>query len=697
MKTKKRLLPFVAMAVLTSFGLAACKEDPKPVNPVNNDTPTEQPNGTDVEEEEIVVTAAENKKDLLVGETVKLTASVEGVRWSSRSDAVAKVSDDGVVTAMGAGSVKIQAKKDGYKTGSITINVTKAPEKEAKYTIGLEDADHFSPTDIWGMDLSAYGMGFMGPGDSPVENNNGATEDSTSLGWLQAGCKETLTFTSDKAVEVEIGVSMAYNQQMDLNGVLSVKFNGVAISMEGKVVEGPEDGDTNNYYDFHTVSFGKVNLKAENNVLEIEMLQQGPNMDSFKIFTEETLAIAAVKPTAKPAIVVTPTEIEVEVDKTATITTETGGVAYESSDATVASVTDAGVVTGLKVGKATITVSKEGMKKATVSVTVKAKPVAGQVIIEAESAVLPEGTAIQVEPGDTASGGKSLGYISADQSFELKYTAEEAKTYKLSIVFSSATLKSDWSGFDDMEVSDSLLSIKLNNEAVTLGTITVPGGTGWTKVWTEFDLGEVTLKQGENVFTFAATAQAPNIDCIKLTDPNASQGGGGQGGGNTETPVDPEGLIYLEAEAGTLTEGIQASTESGHGGGHIGYFNADQSVTVKFNSNKAGKAKLSIIGSTTAMDWSGGWENMKMADMDISTCTTLTVNGATVDLTGKVFPGCAGMNYQNFAEIDLGEVDVIEGENTIVFSASTQGPNVDCFKVVGVGDVVVSTIAPVVQ
>ena len=175
MKKRKFILPSIALALVAAFGLVACGNKPAGGSQGGGDQ-------SEISLGEITITAAGNKTDLLVGETVQLTASVEGVTWRSRSDAVATVDAKGLVTATGAGSVKIRAEKDGYDTGSITINVSKAPEKGVHTVIDLEHADHYSPTDIWGMDLSAYGMGWMGPGDSPVEDNNGATEDGHSLG-----------------------------------------------------------------------------------------------------------------------------------------------------------------------------------------------------------------------------------------------------------------------------------------------------------------------------------------------------------------------------------------------------------------------------------------------------------------------------------------------------------------------------------
>ena len=544
-KTKKALFPFLAGALLLTMGLTAC-------NNAKSDKPASSGDTSEVEETKINVTAAGDKTTLKVGETVQLSADVEGVEWSTRAGTVVSVDKNGLVTALGVGSGKVTAKKDGYANGSITITVEKAPDREPNYSLRLEEAEHFDPDDFWGMDLSAYGYGIMGPGDSPVEDNGGKTDDGTSLGWLQQGCKETLTFTCDKAVKVELGVTMAYNAEMSLEGVLSVKFNGKEISMAGRTVPAPEDGES--YYEFNTVSFGQVDLIAGNNVLEIEMLAQGPNMDKVVIFTSETLQIATVPAQTKPKIEVVEAEIEIQVDeeKQIQVKDNLAGVAYKSADEAIATVSNAGVVKGIKAGKTTVEVTKDGYKKATVNITVKAKPVAGQIVIEAENAILPEGTTIQMENGDTCSGGKSLGYFSAEQTFELKYTAAEAKEYKLSMVVSSAALKSDYSGFADMELTNEVMTMKLNNTAIDLGSNTLPGSSGWTKTWIEIDLGNINIVTGENTFSFAAITQGPNIDCIKLTDPNAQP----------ETPVVEKVTVSFDANGGT---GEMAAVEAEKG------------------------------------------------------------------------------------------------------------------------------------
>ena len=535
MKTKKALLPVLASALLLTMGLAAC----------NNSTPASNPGSSSGEAEEvkIEITSEGGKKEIQVGETLQLTASVEGVTWSTKSTDIVSVSETGLVTAIKDGSARITAKKDGYANGSFTVTVLKAPDREPNYSLRLEEAEHYDPDDFWGMTWAGT---VMGPGDSPVEDNGGKTDDGTSLGWLTQGCKETMTFTSNRAAKVEIGVTMAYNAEMNLDGVLSVKFNGKEISMSGRSVSGPSDGDTNNYYEFSTVSFGMVDLVAGNNVLEIEMLAQGPNMDKVVIFTTEALQIAAVPAQAKPKIEVVEADLEVVVDSEVSIQVKDNlaGVTFTSADETIATVSTAGVVKGIKAGRTTIELTKEGYKKATVNVTVKAKPVAGQVILEAEAGEIVGG---RVENDNNSSGGARVGYLAADTSLTLKTTLEEAGEYTISMLAYSNNV-SDWSTYpnvtaDELDLS-SCMTFKVNNADVALTGKVLPAGAWGTYV--EVNFGDFNLVKGENTFEFAFTAQGPNIDYVKLVDKNAPQGDP-----VTPDPVEDKVTVTFDANGGT--------------------------------------------------------------------------------------------------------------------------------------------------
>ena len=760
MKAKKAILPILASALVLSMGLVACDKGSQSNNPGGN---TES---SQAAEEKIVITSAGDKKEIQVGETLQLTASVEGVAWSTKSTDIVSVSETGLVTALKDGSARITAKKDGYTNGSFTVTVLKAPEKEAKYSLPLEDADHYSPSGIWGMDLSAYGYGFMGPGESPVEDNSGATADSTSLGWLQAGCKETLTFTSDKAATVEIGVTMAYNAEVDLSSAITVKFNGQEISMAGRSTVAPEDN--NNYYEFHAISFGQVTLKAGQNVLEIEMIGQGPNMDSVVFFTNETLQLATVKPAVKPNIEVVAADIEVEVGQEVQIQVKNNlaGVTFTSADETVATVSPTGLVKGVKSGKTTVELTKDGYKKATVNVVVKA---VGQVILEAENAVIPEGSSIQIESKASASGGKSLGYFSAGMTFSITYTADAAKTMDLSLVAAACDMDQETYAIKDMNLAESL-SLTLNGDAVSLQGKTLTGNSSFKfDNWEEVDLGSVQLKQGANTFVFTAVTQGPNIDCIKLTDPNATpvtpvedkvtvsfDANGGTGimnavqaakgeytlpqctftapgqkvfGGWEVTvtvtygqwsfeqqqvkqpgekidltkditikatwkvnivksaQVDLTNAFVMEAEEATIA-GAQTQqggspvedNESSHGGKDVGYMATGASITFNFNASAAGHVKLVLMGRSASANWMS--QPVQYYDHALEETTSIKVNNVDVDVASKGFLGSDG---KTSVQVDLGNVAVSAGPNTIVISALQQAPNIDCIALIADG------------
>ena len=760
MKAKKAILPILASALVLSMGLVACDKGSQSNNPGGN---TES---SQAAEEKIVITYAGDKKEIQVGETLQLTASVEGVAWSTRSTEIVSVSETGLVTALKDGTAKITAKKDGYTNGSFTVTVLKAPEKEAKYSLPLEDADHYSPSGIWGMDLSAYGYGFMGPGESPVEDNSGATADGTSLGWLQAGCKETLTFTSDKAATVEIGVTMAYNAEVDLSSAITVKFNGQEISMAGRSTVAPEDN--NNYYEFHAISFGQVTLKAGQNVLEIEMIGQGPNMDSVVFFTNETLQLATVKPAVKPNIEVVAADIEVEVGQEVQIQVKNNlaGVTFTSADETVATVSATGLVKGVKSGKTTVELTKDGYKKATVNVVVKA---VGQVILEAENAVIPEGSSIQIESKASASGGKSLGYFSAGMTFSITYTADAAKTMDLSLVAAACDMDQETYAIKDMNLAESL-SLTLNGDAVSLQGKTLTGNNSFKfDNWEEVDLGSVQLKQGVNTFVFTAITQGPNVDCIKLTDPNATpvtpvedkvtvsfDANGGSGTMNAvqaakgeytlpqctftapgqkvfggwevtvtvtygqwsfeqqqvkqpgekidltkdttikatwkvnivkSAQVDLTNAFVMEAEEATIA-GAQTQqggspvedNESSHGGKDVGYMAAGASITFNFNASAAGNVKLVLMGRSASANWMVN--PPEYYDHALEETTSIKVNNVDVDVTSKGFLGSDG---KTSVQVDLGNVAVSAGPNTIVISALQQAPNIDCIALIADG------------
>lgn len=121
MKMKKGLGIF---AVLLALTVVACNSEPS--NGDGNEQPasSEAAESTSQKQQKINITA-DGSKTIGVGDTVQLTADVDGVTWSSSNEDVATVSDNGLVTGVAFGSATIKASKEGYKDGSASITVQK--------------------------------------------------------------------------------------------------------------------------------------------------------------------------------------------------------------------------------------------------------------------------------------------------------------------------------------------------------------------------------------------------------------------------------------------------------------------------------------------------------------------------------------------------------------------------------------------
>ena len=497
---KKFVLPLAALSLMV--GLAGCDKG-GPVTPDASGSAgasTSKSTAASSKMEQIKVTNAEGKTSasVVIGNTIQLTADKDGVTWTSSNESIATVAN-GLVTTKALGSVKITAKKEGFKDGSFNITVTR-PEPTAK--IDWKDADHYSVD-------GSYTRSNRGPGDTPVYSKSQA-DGGECIGYQGTGDKETLTFTSTAAVAAELTSSMGSNNSVNLADVWKIKLNGTELNLAGKSYT---SDDSSGNYTFQEVSFGDANLIQGDNVLEIEYLaEESPYLDNFYVYAKAATTITS-KPAPEKQKIALPEGAEtltVAAGETANINCTETGVKYTSSNTDIATVDEnTGAVTGVAKGTTTIVISKDGMIPARVTVNVT-NP--SELIVEAESApeVVENGTEGATGPtkktsSSTVSGGYYLN--SNPVGSTLTYTfAATAGNYSMTM-----TSRNYGSAIEDLSTA---CEIKINDVAVNLASVAYARG------YSNFDtaLGTVTLAAG-NTMTFKVldTAAGNNIfllDCF---------------------------------------------------------------------------------------------------------------------------------------------------------------------------------------
>ena len=452
-----------------------------------------------VDYETIKVSVAEGgKTSLLVGETVQLNADKEGVTWASSDAAIAEVSNTGLVTAKKVGTTTITASGNNLNPGSQAISVVR-PDPTA--TLHMEDADHYTSDGVWG---TSYSGTMYGPGEeSPVyARSSGNASDGTCIAYMDNGDTEELKFSSSAAVKAELVMTMASrNAVSDMSSVMDVTFNGDAIDLANKEFAG--GGDTNTFVEF---SFGDVNIKNGENTLHFAFKASSPYMDDLNIYAEGAAEIAVIKPAAKPDITVNQESIEVKEGKTAQITSSMEGLTYKSASEAIATVSETGLVTGVKVGTTTISISKEGYKTLRLPVTVT----------EAEGVIavsINEGTS----PEDVVTFRTSQN-LSAPYNYIVDAWPEGA-ILTLNVNNEGAAgafnmyIRCRASGGYSSTTTDDLatcMEIKVNGNVIT-GSGTVSGNS-----FTDYLFGEVNLSNGNNVVTIECKTTVPTINMLRF-------------------------------------------------------------------------------------------------------------------------------------------------------------------------------------
>lgn len=459
----------------------------------------------------ITITGAEKDVTLVMEATLQLTASEQGVTWESSEPNVASVDQNGKVTALYVGNAVISAKKDGFNAGTVNVTVTRPA---ALATLHFEEADHYAADGEWTSSDNPY--------DSPeYARSSGNASDAKCIAHFGEGDKETLAFTSDAAIKVELVMTIASRSEIaDLSAVMSVKFNDAPLALSGSFAGGSSS-------EFAELSLGEVDIKNGDNALELSFLSSSaPYIDDLNIYSKSTATIAIKPAPQREKIEVKEAELSVEAGKTVQIEvtkpTSLEGITFTSSDETAATVDENGLVTGVSLGTANIIIRKEGMNAARVKVSVTEHQEAGEIRLEAELAEevvagtssfmnLTDGTSGITRPH--SGGGYISGYnVSGEETLTFKFNATTAGKYELSVNGSPA-----YGATEDFKFAEST-SITLNEAEVSIAAdaAITAGDGGMSAPRVDATLGEVNVIAGENTLVVIFHGKAPSLDFFRL-------------------------------------------------------------------------------------------------------------------------------------------------------------------------------------
>ena len=468
-----------------------------------------------VDFETITLSGANNNAELVMEQTVTLTANKEGVTWATSDANVATVAN-GIVTGVAPGSVTISAKKDGFNDGKITIKVVRPA---ATATLHWEDADHYAADGWWGSNAEGF---------EPIyARDSGNASDAKCIAHFGAGDKETLSFTSNAAVQAELVITMASSNSLsDMSQVFSAKLNNAAVTVPAKALSSTSSSE------FVEFSLGTQSIKSGDNSLELTFLETDnyPYLDDLAIYSKQTATIAVKAAPAKEQIQVKfegeatsltayiGEETQIELVKPTSLT----GVSFASDKETVATVSEAGKITGVALGTANITIKKDGMYSARVEVVVEKKVIQGEIRVEAEDQTndLPSGFHRYTDrTSGIANGHSGSAYITGydvNSECKLEYEFESPKAQTMTLIIAGAPHYNMKAGDIFSFVTD--CEIKLNGAKVTVNADAEIEGTGATmgSATVEVTIGDVNVIQGKNTFVIEFTEKAPALDCYRF-------------------------------------------------------------------------------------------------------------------------------------------------------------------------------------
>ena len=349
------------------------------------------------------------------------------------------------------------------------------------------------------------------------------------------------------------------------------------------------------------------------------------------------------RPYVEPTpITVNEANLEIREGKTAQITSSMTELKYASANTGVATVDATGLVTGVKAGETTITVSKDGnFKDAKVAVKVLEKE--GIVTLNlADGVIAPENA---WEPYNSSYSGEWLRNPAKDATLTYTFQSELAGLFDIQLGLRGA--------ITDLST---VMAIKVNNADVV-----VSGAVNSNSSAVDTIVGQANLVVGENtmVITILTENSGLYLKSLKLIP---------------HVFVAFQTYSIEDLEANRTDSGWESTKD--FGGEKAFKFNKAGSVTVTYTAEAAGKALLQLkIGvKYSNRGTTGFWKQDGTEKTRITINGTAVTPGAEPDFSKVTDSGVSDNGNISIPEwFNIIEIDLVAGANTIKVEFLTGG------------------------
>jgi len=383
---------------------------------------------------------------------------------------------------------------------------------------------------------------------------------------------------------------------------------------------------------------------------------------------------------------------------TATVTNAINtSVTWDSLNPEIATV-NAGVVTGVAVGEATIkaTSVEDTTKSATIVITVidkydfqvtENKTYTAEVenldlsqfVVRADGLASHPTAESCIEASDETaygtSGGKSIGFIGQNTILTASFYSEKA------FVLTPMVRMADAGASFDVDAN---IAFTVDSSSVDSNGYTTFGGTDTNQYWNwkDVSLDTIILDAGAHTFTYKITgSQGINLDCFKFAVADYDDTGKYyQIGENGTITAEAENLdltnfvvradvVSVKPTAKDCIESSDEATYGTSGGKSIGFIG--NGTVLKVNLFLKDESVVTPIARMASAD----------ATFDVDGNSTFKVDETAVDSNGyKTFGSTDTNTYYNWKDVNLDSVSLKAGFHTFTYTCKGAAINLDAFK-----------------